>query len=102
MTQNEFLHLITNDHLKEKLKNNEDIIVIDVRQKEEYDDFHIPGSRLIPLGELKNRYAELHNDDEIYVICELGGRSDLAMNYLLKKGFKKVANVLPGMCKWND
>lgn len=102
VTQNGFSHLITNDDLKQKLKYNENIVVVDVRQREEYEEYHIPGSILIPLDELKTRYNELNKSDEIYVICELGGRSDLAMNFLLSRGFKKVANVLPGLCKWFD
>lgn len=102
MSEHDFLHVITNDHLKEKLKNNENIVVIDVREKDEYDDRHIQGSLLIPISELNTRYNELNKQDEVYIICEIGGRSDLAMNFLLQKGFKKVANVLPGMSKWTD
>lgn len=102
MRENEFLHLITNDHLKLKIARKEDIVIVDVRQQEEYDNYHIPSAKLIPLGELSSRYTELNQDDDIYVICESGGRSDLAMNFLISKGFNKVANVLPGMRQWKE
>jgi len=45
--------------LSEKLKNSINVLVVDVRQPEEYVDGHIAGSKLIPLGELSNRVNEL-------------------------------------------
>lgn len=96
------MHHITNEDLKIKLQNGENLVVLDVRQPDEYENYHVPGSKLIPLGELNTRYKELNVQDDIYVICEMGGRSDLAMNFLLNKGYKKVANVLPGLSKWFD
>lgn len=95
-------HLITNEELKAKLETDEDIVVLDVRQYEEYEQNHIQGATLIPLNELQTRYTELDHKDEIYIVCEVGGRSDLAVRFLLQKGFQKVANVLPGMSEWNE
>ncbi len=53
------------------------------------------------MGELEARLAELDQDQEIYVICRTGTRSDMAAKVLADKGFKKVYNVLPGMREWN-
>ncbi len=55
---------ITAEEVREFLKgkNPDDYNLVDVRQVSEYEDGHIPGSRLIPLGELKDRTAELDPD----------------------------------------
>ena len=52
------------------------------------------------MGELEARMEELDKDQEIYVICRTGNRSDLAAQMLVKAGFTKVYNVLPGMTEW--
>ena len=49
------------------------------------------------MGELEARMKELDMDQEIYVICRTGTRSDMAAQTLTKAGFTKVYNVLPGM-----
>ena len=43
----------------------------------------------------------MDKDQEIFVICRTGTRSDLAAQKLAEKGFTKVYNVLPGMSAWN-
>ncbi len=55
---------ITAEEVREFLKgkNPDDYNLVDVRQVSEYEDSHIPGSQLIPLGELKERTAELDPD----------------------------------------
>ncbi len=53
------------------------------------------------MGDLEARLDELDPEQEIYVICRTGKRSDLAAQKLASKGFKKVYNVLPGMKDWN-
>ena len=53
------------------------------------------------MGELESRLDELDQTQEIYVICRTGKRSDMAAQLLVKNGFTKVYNVLPGMTEWN-
>jgi len=89
-----------NKNLEQKLNANEDIVVIDVREAAEYAFNHIPNTINIPLGELEGRVAELNKNDEIYIICRTGNRSDLASRQLTKLGFKKVFNVVPGISEW--
>lgn len=91
---------VTNEELEEKLNKN-NIVILDVRETEEYSTAHIPGSVLIPLGQLEERYHELDDNEEIYVICHSGARSNAACHILTDKGFKHVYNVVPGMCEWN-
>lgn len=87
----------------EELKNNMDkptVTILDVREPAEYAFGHIPKAVSIPLGEMNQRYDELNKNDEIYVICRTGNRSDYAAKILAEKGFKKVKNVVPGMIQW--
>ena len=76
-------------------------LVLDVREEAEFAFGHIEGAKSIPMGELESRLEELNKDQEIYVICRTGKRSDMAAQFLVKNGFTKVYNVLPGMTEWN-
>jgi rhodanese-related sulfurtransferase/TusA-related sulfurtransferase len=90
----------TNVQLEEKLASNDTIVVIDVREAAEFVFNHIPNAISIPLGELEDRLNELNKEDEIFVVCRTGNRSDLAAQKLTEEGFKTVINVVPGMGDW--
>ncbi|WP_409305587.1 sulfurtransferase TusA family protein [Peribacillus sp. SCS-155] len=94
-------HVINNDDLQAKLSSNGNIVVLDVREEAEYAFNHIPNSISIPLGELDSRLNELNKEDEIFVICRTGSRSDFASQKLTANGFTKVVNVMPGMSEWS-
>ncbi|PLR90002.1 sulfurtransferase TusA family protein [Bacillus sp. T33-2] len=94
-------YVINNDNLQAKLASNEDIVILDVREEAEYAFNHIPNAISIPLGELESRLNELNKEDQIFVVCRTGSRSDLAAQKLAANGFGKVVNVLPGMSKWS-
>ncbi|MEH7378938.1 sulfurtransferase TusA family protein [Bacillus sp. JJ1533] len=93
-------HVITNEELESILSSDKEVVVLDVRETAEFAFNHIPEAISIPLGELEERAEELNKEQEIYVICRTGSRSDLASQMLVKKGFEQVKNVLPGMSKW--
>jgi len=101
MVETKHPHVTTNEELEKKLEVNENIVVIDVREAAEYAFNHIPNAISIPLGELDERVSELDQNDEIYVVCRTGSRSDLATQKLAEKGFAKVNNVVPGMSEWS-
>ncbi|WP_113927819.1 sulfurtransferase TusA family protein [Bacillus sp. P14.5] len=92
-------NVATNEELAAKL--NEDISVLDVREAAEYAFKHIPNAISIPLGELEERMMELKKENEIFVVCRTGSRSDLAAQKLAQNGFTNVINVIPGMSQWN-
>ncbi|PLT32447.1 sulfurtransferase TusA family protein [Bacillus sp. V5-8f] len=94
-------HIISNDDLQSKLASNEEIVILDVREEAEYVFNHIPNSISIPLGKLESRLNELNKEDQIFVVCRTGSRSDLAAQKLTANGFTKVSNVVPGMSKWS-
>lgn len=75
-------------------------LILDVREEAEFAFGHIEGAKSIPMGELEARIGELDKEQEIYVVCRTGKRSDLAAQKLTVHGFTKVFNVLPGMTSW--
>lgn len=93
-------YVITNEELQTKIANDEEIVIVDVREPAEYAFNHIENAVSIPLGDVESRCKELNENDLIYVICRSGNRSDLAAQILSEKGFKQVFNVVPGMDQW--
>jgi rhodanese-related sulfurtransferase/rubrerythrin len=75
--------------------------LLDVRQPREYESGHIPGAKLIPLGELEYRYGELDKDQGIISYCRSGHRSMAASILLCGLGFENVYNLDGGIRKWD-
>jgi molybdopterin/thiamine biosynthesis adenylyltransferase/rhodanese-related sulfurtransferase/molybdopterin converting factor small subunit len=88
--------------LKKRLDGGDDVLVLDVREPNEYQINRIPGSVLIPLGELPRRYAELPKDKDIVAQCKMGARSAKAVEFLQTVGFKRVKNLRGGILEWID
>jgi len=93
---------ITPVALKARLDRGDALQIIDVREPNEYQINRIPGSVLIPLGEIPRRYAELDPDNELVMQCKVGGRSAKAADFLRSVGFKKVLNLQGGILEWID
>ena len=93
---------ISVQELKNKMDNNEDFILLDVREPSEVDICKIDGSVLIPLGELEERYTELDSSKEIVVQCKLGGRSANAVAFLHSKGIESSVNLAGGIIAWAE
>lgn len=75
-------------------------LVIDVREPWEYEEGHVRGARLIPLGDLMARLGELDAARPVAVICASGSRSQSAAALLGQKGFATVYNILGGVSRW--
>ncbi|HYM22394.1 MAG TPA: molybdopterin-synthase adenylyltransferase MoeB [Vicinamibacterales bacterium] len=93
---------ITSVELKQRLDRGDKLRIVDVREPNEYQINRIPGSQLIPLGDVPKRYNELNPDDEIVVQCKMGGRSAKAADFLRSVGFKRVLNLKGGILDWID
>jgi len=95
---------ISVEELRDKIERKDDFILIDVREPHEYDICRIPGSRLIPLGQLQDRVRELEafKGKEIAVHCRSGGRSSRAAKILKDLGFSKAVNVAGGILAWSE
>lgn len=94
---------ITTGAVKAQLARNrpDALTLLDVRQPWEYEEFHLPGAMLLPLGELPERLAELPRDKPVLVYCASGRRSAAAAAMLAGQGFKDVSNMLGGIMTWN-
>ncbi len=90
------------NELKNKLDRKDDFLLLDVREPHEYQIARIPGSRLIPLGELPKHLNELDPNEEIVAHCKSGGRSQKAVDLMKANGFKNVRNMTGGITAWSD
>jgi adenylyltransferase/sulfurtransferase len=88
--------------LKEKLDRGDQFILIDVREPWEYQIARIPGSRLIPLGDLPKRLGELDQNADIVAHCKSGARSQKAVDLLKQNGFRSIRNLTGGILAWSD
>ena len=86
--------------LKQKLDENESVLLLDVREQVEYDIVHLEGARLIPLNTLPQHIDSLPSDQEIVVYCHHGQRSLYATAYLHQNGFHDVKNLAGGIDQW--
>jgi len=88
--------------LKAKLDAGEDLFLLDVREPAEYEIVSIPGSTLIPKGEILSGAAlsDLPQDKEIVVYCKSGVRSAEALAALKQAGLKNSVHVQGGVLAW--
>lgn len=100
----ERMNEITVQELKDKIDNNEELLILDVREPfEKYQsDIDYESSKLIPIGELTERVNELeeYRDKEIVCLCRSGGRSENARKFLNEQGFENVKNLKGGINEW--
>ncbi|MCC7450959.1 MAG: rhodanese-like domain-containing protein [Anaerolineae bacterium] len=81
-------------------KRDAGAFILDVREPDEWADFHVPGSTLIPLGSLPDRLKEVPRDKEIVVVCRSGNRSTSGRDILLNAGFSRVTSMAGGLREW--
>ncbi|MBP2667763.1 MAG: sulfurtransferase [Firmicutes bacterium] len=84
----------------QRLWQNKEAIIIDVRTPGEYRDGHIPGVVNIPLDELEKRMNEVPKDKKVVLICRTGNRSAQGTQLLRSKGLQNVFNSTGGMSTW--
>ncbi len=98
--------------LEERMAENPDLLVVDVREPYEYDAMHIPGSLLAPRGILESAcewdYEETipelvkAREREVVVVCRSGYRSVLATFSMQLLGYRNVVSLKTGLRGWND
>jgi len=90
--------------LKQRLDNNEDFLLLDVRTADDYvgEQGHIAGSTLVPLEELEQRIDEIGDflEKPVITICRTDRKSAKAAQLLAKKGFADVHVARMGMTNW--
>jgi molybdopterin/thiamine biosynthesis adenylyltransferase/rhodanese-related sulfurtransferase len=77
-----------------------DAEIIDVREPHEFEGGAIAGARLIPLGQLPNRLAELPADRDVVLYCQMGGRSARALEIVRGAGFSRAKHLRGGYAAW--
>lgn len=83
---------ITQEQAKQMMDTQE-VIILDVREQEEYDSGHIPNSRLLPVGSVTEAAASAlipEKDSIVLVYCRSGNRSKTASKLLADLGYKNV------------
>lgn len=84
------------------LINRSNAVVLDIREKKEFDAGHIVDAVHIPIAKLGSRVTELekHKDVPIVVVCKLGQSSTDAIKLLKGAGFNHVVRMSGGMTEW--
>ena len=88
--------------LKTRLDRQESFLLLDVREPQEFEICRIPGSVLIPLGDLPSRLSELEGRDDMIVHCKSGVRSGKAVRLLREAGYSEARNLKGGILAWID
>jgi rhodanese-related sulfurtransferase/peroxiredoxin len=75
-------------------------VLVDVRTKSEYDADHSPIAIHIPVDEITHRYHELGQTDHLIFVCQAGGRSAAAGEFMTSIGSREIYSVTGGMSSW--
>lgn len=84
-------------------RRGDELLLIDVREPEEYDIAHIEGAQLLPVSRF-NEWAgtlDAAREKEIVVMCHHGIRSAQVCSYLARQGFTKLYNLAGGIDRWS-
>ncbi len=96
-------HLIDAKELKALLASKpESVVLLDVREPEEYAEDRLEGCKLIPLGELLSRAKELDPSSNLVIYCAHGVRSMHALMGLRSLGFEKLRSLEGGLCAYRE
>lgn len=94
---------ISSEQLREKLKTKQPLVLLDVRNPDEYEQMRLGiGEKLIPLGQLRNRLEEMPQDknEEIITWCKISLRGYEAALILQANGYKNVKVLEGGIMAW--
>ncbi len=76
--------------------------LLDVRTQAEWDEYHAPGTTLIPLDQLASRVNELPAGQPIVVVCRSGNRCQQGRDILQQAGFENVTSMAGGLSAWRS
>lgn len=92
---------ISSEDAKKIMDSGDEVIILDVREQDEYDEGHIAGAILIPYTEVENKAQEIlpDKDKQILVYCRSGRRSKIAAESLAKLGYTNIKEF-GGIIEW--
>ncbi len=87
-----------------RLMNNNDAVILDVRESKDFDEGHIKNAKNIPLMSIKDKLDQISSDKSraILTYCRSGNISGKACSILKKSGFSNVHNISGGITNWQD
>lgn len=94
------MELLTVKELQQWLENGHDFLLVDVREKDEWDICHIDGAVHIPMRRVEASVSSLSKKKPVAVICHHGMRSKAVAQLLVQVGFSEVYNVTGGIHAW--
>ncbi len=91
---------ITPKEASERLRANQNAMLIDVRETSEFNTVHAEGARNVPLGDIPSRMKEFAGALEIFFICQSGGRGAQATAFAQSARLHQAKNVSGGTIGW--
>ena len=88
--------------LEEILESEDKVVLVDVRNQNEWDICYIENAQLMPLPEFDQYISKLNPEDDIYVYCYKGTRSLAAVKQLHEAGFKNIKSMAGGIDRWAE
>lgn len=87
--------------LRRRMAGEDAPVIIDVREEWEFQQGHIPGAKLMPLGSFVRKLVTLEKSAPYVLVCASGSRSRRAAGVMSKAGFPRVFNLRDGMTDWD-
>lgn len=84
------------------VKEQTDVLVLDVREIDEYTAGHIPGVIHIPMNDVPARLQEIPTDKTVILTCRSGNRSAQVTSFLQGQGYTRVHNMQGGILAWQE
>ena len=92
--------LMTPEQLNEMLEDDQELTILDVRNKESYEKAHIQGAINLPVDSIRDSIDSLDKNNKIVVYCGIGESSLAAQEILVNNGFEKVYNLTVGLTNY--
>ena len=92
---------VTVNELRQILSRANPPLLLDVREPDEWQLCRIEGAQHLPTSQIEQRMAELDPTRETVVYCHLGIRSQMMAEFLITKGFSRVASLAGGIDAWS-
>lgn len=97
------------EEIAEKVMNNEPVAILDVRSKEDVENWHVEGSQVelhnIPFNKIEESSEEINKlpkEKPLYTMCAKGNTSKKAAEYLQDQGFENIISIEGGMASWSE
>lgn len=86
----------------EKRMSKEDVQIIDIRGKSEYEEGHLDGAVNVFIGTMEENFDKVLKDKDVIIYCNRGNRSAIAYSLLVANGFDNISNYAGGWSDWEE